>query len=349
MVKSHLLNPKLPVEIRNKKIRVLGVIILIVLLALPWVSFTTGNGVVTALNPNERVQSLNAPVSGFIQTWHVREGEKVKKGQLLADMVDSDPNIMERLSKETDAARAGLDAATLMEKTSFINLDRQRRLFEQGLSARKDYEKAKIEASKISMEVAKAQAVFTKAQTQFSRQATQKIVAPRDGTVIRILPGERGVLIKAGMPIAVFSPDMKTPAVEIWVDGNDASMVVVGQKARVVFEGWPSLQIPGWPSLAINTFEAKVHLVDQASSHLGKFRVLLVPDGPWPSDRILRLGNHARGYVTLSDSFVLRELWRVANGFPAFSEPIQDELNKMLSKDKATDGEHYDDKKEEKK
>jgi hypothetical protein len=119
--------------------------------------------------------------------------------------------------------------------------------------------------------------------------------------------------------------------VELWIDGNDISMMKVGQLARVQLEGWPAIQIAGWPSLAIGTFKAKVHLIDQASSLEGKFRVLLVPDGQWPSDKIIRLGVRAKGYIKLNDSFVLKEIWRQLNGFPPVKEPIQDELNKMLA------------------
>jgi hypothetical protein len=139
------------------------------------------------------------------------------------------------------------------------------------------------------------------------------------------------MLIKAGSPIAIFAPDVVTPAVELWVDGNDASMLIPGQLAELQFEGWPAIQIAGWPSLAIGTFKGKVHLIDQASSLKGKFRVLLVPSADWPSQRILRLGVNAKGYIRLRNSFVLREIWRQLNGFPPVLEPIQDELNKMLS------------------
>jgi adhesin transport system membrane fusion protein len=98
------------------------------------------------------------------------------------------------------------------------------------------------------------------------------------------------MLIKAGNPIAIFAPDVETPAVELWIDGNDASMLMPGQTAELQFEGWPAVQIAGWPSISVGTFKGKVHLVDQASSHLGKFRVLLVPTSKWPSQQILRLG-----------------------------------------------------------
>jgi hypothetical protein len=54
----------------------------------------------------------------------------------------------------------------------------------------------------------------------------------------------------------------------------------------------------------------------------------------------LRLGVHAKGYIKLRDSFLFKEIWRQLNGFPPVLEPIQDELNKMLSsKDSGKDDE----------
>lgn len=330
------LDPKLPPFLKSNRLLRIVITVSVLFLFLPWIAFTTGKGQITAINPNERVQTLTAPVSGFIRTWHVKEGQRLKKGDLIAELSDNDINLLERYDREKNASIANLKSAELMRDTAKINLDRQLNLFKQGLSARKEYEKAKIEYSKLEMEVAKALVSLTKSETQFSRQSSQEVRAPRDGVVTRVLPGERGQLIKDGTPIAVFSPDIETPAVELWVDGNDASMVVPGQKARVQFEGWPSLQIAGWPSVAINTFEAKVYLVDQASSYEGKFRVLLVPDGQWPSQKILRIGNHSRGFIQLSGSFVLREIWRQLNNFPAFQEPISDELNQILNSKKET-------------
>lgn len=327
---NRYLDPQLPYLLKSRKFVWTVLSISVFILFLPWVAFTTGRGQVTAIDPNERVQSLTAPVSGFIRTWHVKEGQRLKKGDLIAELSDNDMNLLERYERETKASLAGLKSAELMRDTAKINLDRQYKLFQQGLSARKEYEKAKIEFSKLEMEAAKALVNFTKSQTQLSRQSSQEVRAPRDGVIIRVLPGERGQLIKEGTPIAIFSPDITTPAVELWVDGNDASMIVPGQKARVQFEGWPSLQIAGWPSIAINTFEAEVYLVDQASSHQGKFRVLLIPGAKWPSQKILRIGNHTKGYIQMTNSFILREIWRQVNNFPIFQDPISDELNQIL-------------------
>jgi adhesin transport system membrane fusion protein len=121
-------------------------------------------------------------------------------------------------------------------------------------------------------------------------------------------------------------------------------MLMPGQTAELQFEGWPAVQIAGWPSISVGTFKGKVHLVDQASSHLGKFRVLLVPTSKWPSQQILRLGVHAKGYIKLKDSFLIKEIWRQLNGFPPVLEPIQDELNRMLSTDQKKDDSENDKK-----
>ncbi len=342
------LTPKLPFEPKKTRTIFLLVFFFSVLPFLPWVAFTTGEGQVTAIDPNERVQTLTTPVNGFISQWLVREGAEVKRGDVLARMQDNDPGLIERYQRELDAARAGIASAKLMLETSQLNLDRQRKLFDQGLSARKEYEKAKIETSKIDMEYSKAMATLTKAETQFSRQL-QTIVAPRDGVITRVLPGERGQLIKAGTPIAVLSPYITTPAVEIWVDGNDTSMLTSGQNAVLQFEGWPSLQIAGWPAVAVGVFPAKVYLVDAASSNKGKFRVLLVPAGKkaWPDAPFLRPGAHAKGYITLAQSFVLKEIWRQLTGLPPVSGPIKDELARMMKINKSDYDE--DDKEKDKK
>jgi len=319
------------------------IVILLIFLStifLPWYAFTSGIGRVTAVDPNERIQEINAPLGGFIEKWHVSEGTWVSKGDLIAEIIDSDPGLMARIQKEGEAALEAYQSAQLGLNTAKINLDRQERLFKEGLSARKEYEKAKIEYSKLSVEVSKAMAILTKAQTQVSRQSTQKILASSDGRILRIIPGEGNRLIKPGEPLVVFAPKVKSPAVEIWIRGNDLPFVKIGQKARIQLEGWPFIQIAGWPSLAIGAFDAKVKLIDHASSFGGKFRVLLVPaNSPWPSASFLRLNSNARGIIYLRKTLVGIELWRQLNDFPPVQDVINDELGQLLKKDSSIEAE----------
>jgi RND family efflux transporter MFP subunit len=323
--------PRLPLG-HNERRLVIGALILLLILAFaPWITFSVGQGQITAIDPNERVQTITASVNGFIGEWHVKEGQLVKKGELIVDLIDNDPNYLDRLRQQKEAADAGLASADLMMRTAEIDFRRQEELFKQGLSSRKDYELAKIKVEKMNLDRSKNTATLTKAQAELARQSSQRILAPRDGIVTRILPGENGQLIKSGTPIVVFTPRVTSPAVEVWIDGNDSAYLKAGMSARVQFEGWPTMQIPGWPSLAINTFAGEVYLVDQASSMDGKFRVLIKPAATWPSERLLRLGMQAKSYIKIRDSFVLREVWRIMNGFPPLQQPINDELNRILS------------------
>jgi biotin carboxyl carrier protein len=325
------LNPPRIILISKIRIMIFLVGLLFLSAFLPWYIFTSGAGRVTAVDPNERIQEINAPVGGFIARWHVKEGSELKRGDRIVELVDADPGLLERLQQELQAARQALEANELALRTAHLNLDRQRQLLKEGLTARKDFERARIEVSKHEVEVSKAQSTVVKAETQVSRQRSQSVVAPRDGKIIRILPGEGNQLVKTGDALVVFAPEVLSPAIELWISGNDVPFVSPGKKARLMFEGWPAVQVPGWPSVAVGTFGAKVHLVDYASSYQGKFRVLLVPDQePWPSSEFLRLNANARGLIFLRRTLVGIELWRQLNNFPPAQEPIQDELNRML-------------------
>lgn len=315
---------------RPAKYFLIAMLIFLMLLFLPWQQFSSGTGRVVALDPNERIQEIHAPITGIISNWHVREGSQVNKGDVLVELADTDPQIIKRLESEKVAALRSQEAAELALQTSKINLGRQENLYKQGLVSRKDFENARIEVSKHEMEVAKAQSVFIKTQRDLARQLTQKIIAPIDGTVVRVRAGEGAQVVKAGDPLLVLVPKTSSVAAELWVSGNDIALLENGMTARLQFAGWPALQIPGWPSVAIGTFKGRIQLVDAAASSLGKFRVLVVPDEKWPSTLFIRQGTITNGYIHMSTVSVGWELWRTLNGFPAEMMKIRDEIDEML-------------------
>ncbi|MEY4768348.1 MAG: hypothetical protein RL637_987 [Pseudomonadota bacterium] len=76
-------------------------LLLIVFLAMtPWQQNIRGVGRVIAYLPAERQQAISAPVEGRIAQWLVKEGTVVKKGQIIAQLFDNDPLILERLQSE---------------------------------------------------------------------------------------------------------------------------------------------------------------------------------------------------------------------------------------------------------
>lgn len=80
------------------------------LLLTPWQQNITGTGRVTAFAPLERQQTVEAPVSGRIMQWQAREGAKVMAGDVLMEIADVDPELLDRLHRQTDAAAAKLAA-----------------------------------------------------------------------------------------------------------------------------------------------------------------------------------------------------------------------------------------------
>lgn len=83
-----------------------------VLLFVPWTQTVHGNGRAIAFNPTERPQFVVSPIEGRIKKWYVVEGDKVKAGQRIVEMVDNDPNLELRL---LDEERAIQDRIRAME------------------------------------------------------------------------------------------------------------------------------------------------------------------------------------------------------------------------------------------
>lgn len=90
-----------------------GCFLLLVVMAAfaPWRQAVSGKGRVLAYSPTQREQRVEAPIKGRIMNWHVVEGESVKKGQLLVELADIDPNYARRLDSQLAAAVARRDAA----------------------------------------------------------------------------------------------------------------------------------------------------------------------------------------------------------------------------------------------
>ena len=301
-----------------------GMVILILTVAavllwvVPWVQTAAGAGTVIARDPADRVQSINALVGGRVNEWYVHDGSIVKAGDPIVEITDVDPNLVDRLEAERAAVAARLGAARLASETAKLNYDRQKHLFSDGLSSRKDFEAAKIKHQEQLSKEASARAALNKTDIQLSRQSSQLVRAPRDGRIVHIVAGNTATLVKAGDMVASFAPNRTKRAVQVFVSGLDAPLVEEGALARVMFEGWPAVQFSGWPQTSLGTFGAVVATVDPTVSANGRFRVILTedPDDPWPETRYLRLGAQAQAWVRLSTVRLGYELWRQLNQFP---------------------------------
>jgi len=312
-----------PLEILPKIILTSFIILLLLLIFTPWQQTSKGFGYVIAINPNDRAQTINATVDGRVNKWFVQDGQSVKEGDKLLELIDIDPMALSRVKSQRDAYQRKLEIAKIAASTSKINYERQADLFKQGLSSRKDYEYAKIEYKKLLSAYETSVSEFSESEVKFSRQESQIIYAPKDGTVLKLLSGNSSTIVKAGDKIATFAPNLEEPAVELYVSGNDIALIYPGRKVRLQFEGWPAVQFSGWPSVAIGTFGGVVASVDAAASENGRFRIIVKRDGDekWPDARFLRHHAKSYGWVLLNQVSLIYEIWRQINNFP----PIFDE------------------------
>jgi len=237
----------------------------------------------------------------------------------------------ERKLEEAKAKVAKSTAYVSAAENELLSKLSDRKAKEQKAQTEIDYatasrQKATADIAKAESDVAKAQSDLTKSQkevletqTKVARQRSQRITAPFDGYIIRISPNQNSKILKEGDSICVIVPDTADRAVQIWLDGNDAPLVEPGRHVRLQFEGWPAVQFAGWPSVAVGTFGGQIVSVDATDDGKGKFRVLVLPDETlqeWPSDRFLRQGVRANGWVLLDKVPLWYEVWRNMNGFP---------------------------------
>ena len=300
----------------------IGVLLTAAFLAfVPWVQTTSGFGSVTALNPNDRLQEINALVPGRIAEWYVRDGSHVAVGDPIVRIVDVDPQLLDRLGAEREQVVAKLEAAETAMRTANIDLQRMRDLFNEGLASRREFEQAQIRVEELRSRVAEAAAELSRVDVNLSRQSVQIVRAPRDGVILRVYAGDAATFVKAGDVVASFVPDNVDRAIELFIDGRDVALVRPGAKVRLQFEGWPVVQFSGWPSIAVGTFGGVVAVVDPSAQANGRFRVLVTDDPeaeiPWPDQRFVRFGSTARGWVLLETVPVGYEIWRQLNNFPA--------------------------------
>lgn len=297
----------------------IGAVVLIGLVIVPWQQTSRGQGRVIAFSPNERVQNIDVPVDGRVIQWYVQEGSRVKEGDPIVELSDLDPMFLTNIRREREAIKKRLQASSRAAETSNLNLIRQKQLFEEGLSSRKDYERAQVEYSNLLATEATASAELTRIDVRLSRQENQMVRAPRDGIIQSVLSGQgEAATVKVGQRLAVLVPKTALRSVELYVDGNDLPLIQEGRLVRLQFEGWPAVQFSGWPNVAVGTFGGKVVNIDPSDNGVGEFRILVVPESleEWPDERYLRQGTRAMGWILLDQVSAGYEIWRKINGFP---------------------------------
>jgi multidrug efflux pump subunit AcrA (membrane-fusion protein) len=296
----------------------------VAVLFIPWQQTAVGDGRVIAFDPAERLQIITANLDGRIEKWYVREGDKVREGDVLALMADNDPEIIVRLKKEREALVREIEALQLGVQLASRNRDRQKELLKKEFSTDFNVEQARISEARAQKDLADAEGRLARLDTQIARQMTLEIRSPRDGVVQSILAGENSGLLKSGVAIAHIVPETDERTVELYVNGLDLPFIRVGQDVRLQFEGWPILQFSGLPQLSTGTFLGTIKIIDPSDDGRGRFRIIVKrKEGAiWPSPELLRQGVRTRGWVQMNQVPLWFEIWRLINDLPPATPPL---------------------------
>ena len=162
-------------------------------------------------------------VSGIVRTLAVRVGDRVARGQLLAELDDR-----ELMARQREAL-AALDLSRANLELAMATLARRRTLADAGLVSRNDLDVAVNAAAVAQQEVGRAQAAADYAGTQLTYA---RIEAPIDGVVASVSTQE-GETVAASFATPTFVTLLDLNRLEVWayIDETDIGRVRVGQTA----------------------------------------------------------------------------------------------------------------------
>ncbi|NJN69950.1 MAG: hypothetical protein HC801_06580 [Nitrospira sp.] len=78
----------------SRAILTILLVFLIILEFVPWTQTISAQGQVSAYTPYDRPQHIESRITGRVKAWHIYEGVKVKKGELVGELEDYDPTYM---------------------------------------------------------------------------------------------------------------------------------------------------------------------------------------------------------------------------------------------------------------
>ena len=217
-----------------------------------------GNGTVEA----KVVVGVSSKITGRIVELYADQGDRVKRGQLLAKLENDDFRHQEQQSEAVlskSAANLNVEQANLQKARSNLtlaekNAQRYKNLAEKNFVSRLEAEqydtarqvaREEVARSQAAVEVVRMEQQAGRASVGLARTRVEDtfIYAPQDGIIItRDL--EKGATVSPGMSIFTVA-DPQTVWVKANVDESQLKGVAVGRKAMITLRSLPGEQLSG--------------------------------------------------------------------------------------------------------
>jgi HlyD family secretion protein len=224
---------------------------------------------------------ISSEVSGEVIELPIKEGQQVKKGDLL---VKINPDIyvsgVNRTAATLSTTKAGLSQADAQVKEAKANYDRNKTLFDKGVISKAEwdrvvsaYEVAVASKQSAYYNVASANATLTEARDNLRRTT---IYAPADGTIslLSVELGERvlGTQQMAGTEILRVA-NLNNMEVEVDVNENDIVKINIGDEANIEVDAYLKKEFKGIVTSISNSASSAL-TADQVTNFKVKVRIL---------------------------------------------------------------------------
>ena len=231
----------------------------------------------------ETMVKINAEVSGEITVLPVKEGDKIKKGELLVRIKP------DQYQAQVDRAEAGLQSARASMNLQKSNLEkaesefkRAQELFEKKLLSDQEFISAKTSFSAAKSQFESSQAGVRQAEASFrdAKESLNKtsIYSPMHGTISQLISelGERvsGSGFTQGTQIMTVA-DLSMMEARVDVGENDIVNISIGDTARITIDAYPDKKFVGVVYEIANTAKSKgLGTQEEVTNFEVKIRVL---------------------------------------------------------------------------
>lgn len=238
--------------------------------------------------------NISASTEGRIKKVYVVLGQQVKKGQLLAEMEDS--NIQNEIRKTLAASSIDLQNAAMNKNNKARDLESAKYLYSLGEISQEELRKAQSDYDAAAMEYSQKSASSDVSYLRKQLNDT-KLVSPIDGTVT-FMNAKAGTQSSGVMFVVEKTKDL---ALNASVSEYDINKIVSGQKAVVKSEMTGEEEFAGTVSLiAPAATKQQVTGQQDASSANDKtqFKVMVAIQGKHDN---LKIGSNARVNIITSE------------------------------------------------
>ena len=168
------------------------------------------------LEPISGVIPIKIPLNGVTNTIYVKEGERVKEGQLLIDL-------------DTEATQAKQSALIKSKRINTEILDKLRFLVKEGAVTEVQYLQQELTLANIEKEIVENELTLK----------YQKIKSPINGTVFNLIPKKPGYVINTNESILEIVPKGNLQA-RVEIESSKIGFVQVGKKVDISIDSFPA-------------------------------------------------------------------------------------------------------------